>query len=319
MLFRSWGVGVDGRVVLSNAGYAACGAAYINIFGMKRRLEVGAEGPWSGGAANHNPDQGEGDYATRRAAAYRAYVEWMPLREAGTGIHLYRSFRFGNLADLVMLDTRGLRDQQVPGNDIAALIRPDRTLLGEPQQRWLFDELRASQRAGHAWRILGQQVMFSRLALPGRPIVLADTWDGYQAARDRLLEDLTSDKVDNIAILSGDIHSSWGFDVPRNPWDGYDAASGKGSMAVEIVSPAISSPPLFSDPVLRAGEPGLRSSLPHLKFLEGESNGYVLLDLTRDRLQTDWYFVANVLTQRRDERRAMRLICERRSSRLVAG
>jgi alkaline phosphatase D len=274
---------------------------------------------WSGGAANHNPDQGEGDYATRRAAAYRAYVEWMPLRESGSGIHLYRSFKFGSLADLLMLDTRGLRDQQVPGNDVAALTRPDRTLLGEAQQRWMFDQLRSSQRAGHTWRIIGQQVMFSRLALPGRPVVLPDTWDGYQAARDRILDDLSSDKIDNVAILSGDIHSSWGFDVPRNAWDGYDAASGKGSMAVEIVSPAISSPPLFSDPILRAGEPGLRSSLPHLKFLDGENNGYVLLDLTRDRLQTDWYFVANVMTQRRDEKRAMRLVCERGSSRLVAG
>jgi alkaline phosphatase D len=274
---------------------------------------------WSGGAGNHNPDKGEGDWATRRAAAYRAYVEWMPLRESGSGVHLYRRFRFGNLADLVMLDTRGLRDQQVPGNEVAALTRPDRTLLGKRQQDWLFDQLHASQRGGRAWRIVGQQVMFSRLALPGRPVALTDTWDGYQAARDRVLDFLATDKIDNVAILSGDIHSSWGFDVPRNAWDGYDPASGKGSMAVEIVSPAISSPPLFSDPVLRSGEPGLRATLPHLKYLDGDNNGYVVLDVTRDRLQSDWYLVANVRGQRRDETRAMRLVCERGSSRLVAG
>ena len=72
-----------------------------------------ANDAWPGGAANHNPEQGEGDWATRQAAAYRAYLEWMPIREtAGSGIHLYRGFRFGTLADLIMLDTRGLRDRQ---------------------------------------------------------------------------------------------------------------------------------------------------------------------------------------------------------------
>ena len=75
-----------------------------------------ANDAWSGGAANHDPSQGS--WASRLAAAYRAYLEWMPIRESSDPkIHLYRSFRFGDLADLVMLDTRGLRDQQAIGTD----------------------------------------------------------------------------------------------------------------------------------------------------------------------------------------------------------
>ena len=71
-----------------------------------------ANDAWSGGAGNHEPSQG--DWKVRQRAAYRAYLEWMPIREvSATEIRLYRRFAFGGLADLIMLDTRGLRDQQV--------------------------------------------------------------------------------------------------------------------------------------------------------------------------------------------------------------
>ena len=105
-----------------------------------------ANDAWSGGAGNHNPSQGS--WATRLAGAYRAYLEWMPIRESSDPkIHLYRSFRFGDLADLVMLDTRGLRDQQAIGTDAKMLADPSRSLLGAAQEAWFFDQLRASQRA----------------------------------------------------------------------------------------------------------------------------------------------------------------------------
>ena len=273
---------------------------------------------WAGGAANHNPDLGEGDWAVRRAAAYRAYLEWMPVRESReAGIRLYRRFRFGALADLLMLDTRGLRDRQVANDDLRALANASRSLLGEAQERWLFDELRGSQRAGAGWRLLGQQVMFSRLMPPGRPVLLADTWDGYQAARDRMFDFLAAEQIGDVAILAGDLHSSWALDVPRNPWSGYQPESGAGSLAVELVTPAISSPPLFADPAIRAQAPTLRAFLPHLKFLEGDTRGYVLLDITRERLRGDWYFVPDVLQRSAAKTRAASFVCEHGSSRLV--
>jgi alkaline phosphatase D len=273
---------------------------------------------WSGGAGNHNPNQGEGEWAVRLAAGYRAYLEWMPVREsAGGGIRLYRSFRLGGLVDLVMLDTRGLRDRQAPGKDVAALTDPARTLLGAAQEEWLFDELRASQQAGTAWRVLGQQVMFSRVTPPRWPVPYPDTWDGYQAARDRVLDFVSAERVRDLAIISGDLHSSWAFDVVRNPWEGYEASTGSGSLAVEVLTPAVSSAPLFSNAAARDHAPLFRAALPHLKFLDGDSRGYVLLDITPARLLAEWHFVPTVQERTAAETRAAAYVCERGSSRFV--
>jgi alkaline phosphatase D len=273
---------------------------------------------WAGGAANHNPEQGEGDWAVRQAAAYRAYLEWMPIRESpGEGIRLYRSFRFGTLVDLLMLDTRGLRDRQAASRDVAALADPRRTILGAAQEAWLFDELRSSQRAATAWRVLGQQVIFSRVAPPGWPVLSSDPWDGYQAARDRIFDCLESERVRNVAILSGDFHSSWALDVARDPWRQYQPSTGEGSLAVELLAPAISSPPLFASPAMREHAPLLRTFLPHLKFLDGDSRGYVLIDMTPTRIQADWYFVPTVEERTAAETRAAGFVCERGSSHLV--
>jgi alkaline phosphatase D len=270
---------------------------------------------WSGGASNHNPEAGEGTWATRRAAAYRAYLEWMPVREyADSAIRLYRTFRFGSLVDLVMLDTRGLRDRQVSSNDVTGLTAPSRTLLGAEQEAWLFDRLRASQRAGTAWRVLGQQVMFSRLTPPGQGVLVADAWDGYQAARDRVLDFVAAEQVRDVAILSGDLHSSWAFDVARNPWSGYTENSGAGSLAVEMVTPAISSEPLFAGPGLRERAPLLRALQPHLKFLDGDNRGYVIVEITPLALRSEWHFVRTVKERSTDEKLAAAFVCERGSS-----
>src|SRR6185503_18978884 len=118
---------------------------------------------WRGGAPTHRG----GDWAARLAGGLRAYREWMPVRETGSGtFHLYRSFRFGGLADLLMLDTRSFRDRQVPGRNAAALADPSRTLMGAEQEQWLFTGLEQSQRTGTRWRLIGQQTMFSPLSPP---------------------------------------------------------------------------------------------------------------------------------------------------------
>jgi alkaline phosphatase D len=272
---------------------------------------------WSGGAANHNPEQGEGDWAVRQAAAYRAYLEWLPVREwPGAGIHLYRSFRFGSLMDLVMLDTRGLRDRQV--SSPAALADPSRSILGAAQENWLFDELRSSQRAGTAWRLLGQQVLFSRTTPPGWPALSTDSWDGYQPARDRILDFLAAERIRDVGVLSGDFHSSWALDVARDPWRQYDSATGQGSLAVEMLAPAISSSPLFvAYPERKQQAPLLRTFLPHLKFLDGDNRGYVLIDISPERIQAEWYFVPTVQERTAEEKRAAGFVCERGSSHLV--
>jgi alkaline phosphatase D len=179
--------------------------------------------------------------------------------------------------------------------------------------------LRASQRRQAAWRIVGQQVMFSRLSMPGRPVPMPDAWDGYQASRDRVLEFLAADKVRDLAILTGDIHSSWACDVPASGSSAYTPATGAGSLAVEFVTPAISSPTLFSDRNIREAAPMLPLLFPHVKYLEGNSNGYLVLDITPARLQAEWYHVPDVWKHTTAEARGATFVCERGSGRVARG
>lgn len=272
---------------------------------------------WAGGATNHQPET-EGDWLTRRDAAYRAYLEWMPVREQpGRQPRLYRSFQFGGLADLVMLDTRALRDRQVAPDDLAGLADPRRSMLGTAQEAWCFDELRGSRRAGTPWRLIGQQVLFTRMTPAGQKVRSADSWDGYQAARDRVLDFVERERVTDLVILTGDVHSSWGMDVPRTPWSGYGARSGEGSLAVEVVTPAISSPPIFAGADGRERAAALKVLLPQLKFMDGEHRGYVVLDVTPERVQADWFFVPTVRERTTAEMHATSLLTERGSSHLV--
>ena len=270
---------------------------------------------WADGAPGHDA-RTLGPWKPRQAAAYRAYLEWMPIRESTqSGIRLYRSFRIGDMADVVMLDTRGLRDRQLPSADVARMDGGSRSLLGEAQERWLFDRLRASKRDGTRWRLLGQQIMFSSLNPPGTPPGNPDMWEGYPAARQRLIDFLDDERLANVAILAGDLHSSWAFDVPADPWSG--SRAGARTLAVEFVAPAISSPPLFGDAVLRERMTALPSRVPHLKLLDGDRNGYVLLELTRESMHADWYFVPTVAERTDQDARHAGFVCENGVSRLI--
>jgi alkaline phosphatase D len=277
-----------------------------------------ANDAWRDGAANHQP-AAEGDWHSRRAAAWRAYLEWMPVREHTDLLpRLYRTFRFGGLADLVMLDARSLRDEQVAVDNVTAIADPRRTLLGAAQEAWLADQLRESQRSQTAWRLLGQQVMFARMTPAGQKVRNADSWDGYQGPRERMFDVLEHQRISDVVILTGDVHSSWAMDVPRSAWDGYSARSGEGSLAVEVTTPAISSPPIFAaDGEGRERAAALRVMLPHLKFMDGENRGYVRLDVTRERAHMDYFFVPTVDRRTDAEAHAAALVCERGSSHLV--
>jgi alkaline phosphatase D len=271
-----------------------------------------ADNAWAAGAGGHDPETGR--WSARRAAAYRAYLEWMPVRESReAGIRLYRAFQFGDIADLLMLDTRSMRDRQLRPEDVAREDSARRSILGPAQERWLFERLRRNGRQTR-WRLVGQQVMFSSFNPPGSP-VHSDAWEGYPSARKRVIDFLGNEKVKDVAILSGDVHSSWAFDVPSNPWS--SGISATESLAVELVTPAISSPPLFSESGLRERMALLKERTPHLRLLDGERNGYVLLDMNPDRLLADWFFVPSV-TERSDlEVKGFSVVSESGSSRFT--
>jgi alkaline phosphatase D len=279
-----------------------------------------ANDAWRGGAQNHHPET-EGPWEPRRRAAARAWREWMPVRiaaEDGDAVpRTWRSFSFGDLADLAMLDTRAYaRDQQAPRTDRAQLDSPARGLLGAEQERWLLDWL-GSSRAG--WRLVGQQVVFAPWSSPARP-PNADAWDGYTAARGRILDRIESGRIRDVVVLSGDVHSSWALEVPRDPFSkrGYDARTSRGSLAVELVAPAIASSPLASFP--NADERFSRSleELPHLRWFDLVQRGYVLLDVDRERARAEWWFADTVAERRPGERRAAAFEARRGTNRLEA-
>ncbi len=260
---------------------------------------------------------GTGDWPARRAAAIRAYTEWMPVREGGhpDAFRLYRSFSFGKLATLAMLDARSLRDGQVNATDLKGLADPRRRVLGAIQEHWLADTLRVSHRTDVAWSLIGQQVMFSPFTSPGQPVRNPDAWDGYQAERTRLRDLLAT--AGNTALLTGDVHSSWAFDVPRDPWSGYQPTSGDGSITVELIAPAVSSPPYFMGDEDRTLGTTIRRSLPHLKFLDGDHRGFLLLEVTRARLEASWHITPDVLRRSADSHQVAAFVVEAGSNRLT--
>ena len=120
-----------------------------------------------------------------------------------------------------------------------------------------------------------------------------------------------------MAVLTGDIHSSWALDLPRSPLSGYDGSTGRGSLAVEIITPAVTSPPFFSRPGSRERARSFPSASPHMRYMDGDQHGYVTLDITRERLLADWYHVRTITERTADESKAASFVCERGSARLV--
>jgi alkaline phosphatase D len=267
-----------------------------------------ANNSWSGGAQNHNP--GDGEWAVRREAATRAWREWMPVRDTpGADFRLYRQFAFGDLADVLMLDTRlEGRDQQVASrDDVAALERGSRQLLGAAQEEWLFEGLKDSVAAGRPWQILGQQVMFAPQTPMGGPSASTDAWDGYRAARNRVFDAASGIGVKHLVVLTGDVHSAWAYDLARDPFSAkYDAATGRGAIGTEIVTPAVTSPGgPAADRV-----PAILAARPHLKYVVGQRRGYVVLDLTPERLQADWWFVPSIAERSASEQFGKGMVSE---------
>lgn len=254
---------------------------------------------WKGGAQNHNNDGAlEGAWAVRRSAATQAYFEWMPIREDAQTKQekIYRAFRFGNLATLIMLDTRAIgRDQQALAADSAAIESPSRQLLGAEQEGWLAEQMVTASRDNALWTLLGQQVMFAPQTPTGARGGNPDSWDGYRGSRTRVFDMIERAKIRNLAVLTGDVHSSWAFDLPRDPFAGYDKATGKGSVGVEFAGTSVSSPSnLGRGPEGPKQLADLMAARPHLHYVDGRYRGYFVVDLTRQRLQADYYALATI-------------------------
>ena len=246
-----------------------------------------ANNSWTGGAENHSPGT-EGTWADRKSAAIQAYFEWLPIRvpDYSDPERIYRKFSYGNLIDLYMIDTRiHGRDEQV-GLTSPSLQDSSRSILGQPQYDWLVGKLDSSTAQ---WQILGQQVVMTPLELFGNPIN-ADQWDGYPIERQVFWNDLKSKNVDNVVVLTGDIHSSWANDLPLDSATPYDPGTGDGSVGVEFVTTSITTPGIS----ILGGAALVMSSNQHVKYVDLDQHGYYVLDITKTKTQADWYYVSTI-------------------------
>ncbi|MEJ8810742.1 alkaline phosphatase D family protein [Variovorax ureilyticus] len=286
-----------------------------------------ADNAWSGGARNHDPAT-EGSFAARRAAATQAFREWLPLRmpDPANTQKIYRSFDFGTLASLHMLDTRLIgRDEQVSLDTYLAggASDPSRQLLGAEQSAWLSAQMAASTAT---WQLLGSQVLMARMEIPlsvasafnaqtlgefllaqstPEPLrsdeqraLLAqrrvpynlDAWDGYPAARESVLAAARS-MGKNLVSLAGDTHNAWASNLTD--------ASGQ-RVGVEFGTASISSPgferllPLISNTVLSDAFPKM---VKDLRYAETSKRGYIAITLTPAEVRADFTEISTVLSR----------------------
>jgi alkaline phosphatase D len=255
-----------------------------------------ANDSWRHGAPSNN--ESVTPWEARRAAAIQAYFEWIPIRRGPFGARVQRQFEIGDLADLTMLDTRAFgRDQQVDGCNTDARNDPSRQLLGAEQEAWFFSRLRQSHAGPRPWHLVGQQVLFGQYMGDAVCVAKPDNWDDYAGARKRVFDFLASEKIDNVVVLTGDIHSSWANDLCPNPFDpeSYDPQTGRGSLAVEFATPGVTSPGTLDPVAAEQRRLDVVTRHPHVKFAEYNHRGYVLVDVTRERVQAEWYLVETVL------------------------
>ena len=154
--------------------------------------------------------------------------------------------------------------------------------------------------------------MFAPQAPRGAPAGSGDNWEGYRAARDRVFDAVADIGVTNLVVLTGDVHSSWAYDLVKDPYkgDGYDPATGRGAVGVEIVTPAVTSPNGFGEgDVLRDRKALVLKGRPHLRWVDAD-RGYVVLDIAADRLQADWWTVHTITSRVPDEHFAKGMVSQ---------
>ncbi|SFS52124.1 alkaline phosphatase D family protein [Marininema halotolerans] len=232
-------------------------------------------------------DQSPTAFLRRRAAAYQAYYEHMPMRLStlpqGPQMKIYRRFTFGDLVEFNMLDTRQYRDNQVGSSKWSQMeeesLNPQRTMLGEVQENWLMKGLFQSKAR---WNVLAQQVFFSRLdkRRGGDHYRNMDAWDGYVASQHRLIQRFSELKNVNPIILTGDVHSNWACDLKTDY--NYSRSPVVGS---EFVGTSITSEGDGFD--MKPYYLKLLANNDHVHFFNGQ-RGYVRCQITPEYWQTDY-------------------------------
>ena len=303
-----------------------------------------ANNSYTDGAQNHT-EGAEGAWEDRKQVSKQAYFEWLPIRETD-GRKVYRTIRYGNLMDLFMIDSRlEGRDQQINDPFAPELQDTNRTMLGSEQKSWLLEQLESSVAK---WKMIGNQVVFAPVNVGWIALIDSDTttgyslaqglaqdmWNGYPAERTQILDFIQQKEIDNIVVLTGDLHVTLALDVADPPVDvafqdlpgygatpfytpnnSYNAETGEGSLLVEFASPSITSDNyderfgilsaigiqlLVNKEINFPPLPNLGVANPHLKYPDLINHGYYILDVKPDSAQASFYF-SDILTIEEEE------------------
>lgn len=251
-------------------------------------------------------------FALRKAAAFQAWYEHMPLRRAamprGPDITAYRRLDFGRMARVHVLDTRQFRDDQPCGDGAKPpcpdVFRPDAQMLGAAQERWLLAGLADS---AARWNIIAQQVPMMRRELRGGTISM-DKWDAYPAARQRLLDGITERRTPNPVVLSGDVHVALAATIRRTP--------GGAPVATEFTATSITSAGDGSETTPAGQE--VRARNPDIAFFHAR-RGYCVSEAGPARMTTEFVAVPFVTRDGAARETAARFVVEAGQAEVKAG
>ncbi|QLC26149.1 alkaline phosphatase D family protein [Parasphingopyxis algicola] len=279
--------------------------------------------PWVGGAENHQPD--EGDWEARKRAALQAYRDWMPVSDAPWDSYRIGDLATIILPETRITARSEQLDYAVAVGDGSAVAESlatfrneawsdeTRTIMGAEQEAWVAGQLAASTASGTRWQILAQQVIMGRTYFPvplaeqiaevdnetvrrravlfaaatqaGLPLNL-DAWDGYPAARARVLT-AAQDADANLLVLSGDSHNGWAYDLQQ---DG-DA------VGVEMATHSVTSPG-FESFVPQVPPEALAASMveasPDMRWADTSGRGYLTVTLTPEVARGEWLFLDTI-------------------------
>jgi alkaline phosphatase D len=252
------------------------------------------------------------NFAARRAAAYQAWYEHMPVRSSvllqglaglqqGAEMRIYQRLEYGQLASLYLLDARQYKDPQVCNKgDAVGSSRlnpatcaqwqdPRRSLLGQRQERWLYQEFASARSRETHWNVIGQQTLLGerRFKTVFGHSLWNDGWDGYSAARSRLTDSLRQQQVANPVVLGGDVHENWVGHVKADYAD-----PGSASVGVEFCGTSITS---RTGGGARTAE--ILADNPHFVFADAQRKGYGVVEFTPDHLTTSLRAVDDVMRQ----------------------
>ncbi|WP_119420583.1 alkaline phosphatase D family protein [Desertibaculum subflavum] len=271
--------------------------------------------------ANDRPErQNPGQrFLDRRAAAYKAYYEHMPLRAAqrptGPDLQLYRTVDYGGLARFHVLDDRQYRSHQVckrpdrdggsntVGRECADRLNTDLTLLGREQEAWLARQLTGSTAA---WNVLAQQTLIATADWGGGRF-WTDGWDGYPAARQRLVDVLGSGRVRNPVVIGGDVHTFYAADIHARA----------GDPSSPIVAPEFIGSSITSLGLPQRQIDQLRPHNPHIKLARSDIRGFALVEMDRRRTAVSMQTVDNALQRDSGISTLARYVVEERNPRML--